>query len=119
MNALQTLKSACKKKFFKGFKEIANGEYTMEYTVKRFTSIDTNYGPRIRMDMGDFYMVLPERIGEDLTVADLESLNKAPKLMIYYGRDTADHNRILIDFFEKDDHNRKEDSEVIIDSTNE
>lgn len=92
---MDSLKSACLTKNFKSFKELAHGEYI----VNRFMHVDTKHGKRVRIDLEEFYMYLPERFSS-LTEADINSLNASQKIMVYSGKDASKQNRLILDFQE-------------------
>lgn len=91
---MEALKAACVKKSFKGFKELAPGEYI----VRNFQLASSKYGPRVRIDLDDFYMYLPERFATALTPSRIEELNKAPKIMVFSGKDPLNKERLLLEF---------------------
>lgn len=95
MSAMEKLRAACQKKTFKSFKSMEVGQYFID----RFSLVETVYGKRVRVDMEESYMFLPERIFKLVTEADIDELNSAtPKIMIFSGRDGGDQSRILLDF---------------------
>lgn len=89
MDALKTLKAACEKRGYQSFTSLEVGEYI----VSKFTAVTTKHGPRIRIELDDTYMFLPERFSTLLTPEVLLNLNASPKMMIYGGRDTENQNR--------------------------
>lgn len=94
-SALNKLQAACIKKPFKSFKDLAVGEYI----VNSFVAVETKtYGQRIRINLEEFYMYLPERFQQMLDEAAIGELNLGPKIMIYGGKDIADQNRLILDF---------------------
>lgn len=93
---MESLKEACLKKPFKSFSDIIPGEYI----VRNIALVTSRYGLRVRIDFDTFYMYLPERFNITLNATRCEELSKSPKLMIYSGKDTADKNRLLLDFQE-------------------
>ncbi|DAC81321.1 hypothetical protein QKK82_gp03 [Mayetiola barley midge adintovirus] len=94
-SALNKLKTACIKKPFKSFKDLAVGEYI----VNSFVVVETkNYGQRIRINLDEYYMYLPERFQQMLDAATIAELNGGPKVMIYSGKDATDQNRLILDF---------------------
>lgn len=95
-SALNALKLACIKKNFVSFKEINSGEYIVE----KFTVVDTSHGKRVRIDLRDSYMYLPERFVGALTEPVLAELNKSPKVMVYGGKDSSNRDRLILDFRE-------------------
>lgn len=93
MSALTSLKSMCLKKSFKSFKNLEIGEYI----VDKFSKVETDLGSRIRIDIGDIYMFLPERFAS-LDEEALAELNLKPKIMVYSGKDPETQNRLILDF---------------------
>lgn len=94
--ALNTLKVACVTKKFVSFKDLTPGEYI----VNKFRIVSTTYGDRIRIDLHDSYMLLPERYVKSLTEKVIEELNKSPKVMTYGGKDACNRNSLILDFNE-------------------
>lgn len=93
--ALNTLKLACEWKKFVSFKDLTPGEYI----VNKFTVVTTSYGDRVRIDLADSYMYLPEGYLKMLTPV-IEELNKLPKIMTYGGKDANHRDRLILDFNE-------------------
>lgn len=94
--ALNALKAACSHKKFTSFKDLSPGEYI----VNKFTIINTAYGERIRVDLHDSYMYLPQGFLKTLNPEVLDDLNKSPKMMVYGGKDVNNHNALILDFNE-------------------
>lgn len=94
MSALNTLKTACLKKPFASFKDLSPGDYI----VNHFTFVETKHGKRVRIDLDNTYMYLPERFAASLSEAAMENLNQSSKVMTYSGKDAADQNRLILDF---------------------
>lgn len=94
--ALNTLKAACTSKKYVSFKDLTPGEYI----VNKFCVVSTKHGDRVRIDLHDSYMLLPERYANLLTEKAIEELNKAPKVMTYSGKDVSNHNCLILDFNE-------------------
>lgn len=92
--ALNTLKAACTHKKYVSFKDLSNGEYI----VNKFSIVNTVYGERIRIDLQDTYMYLPQSFLKTLTSEVLDELNKSPKVMVYQGKDSNNHNALILDF---------------------
>lgn len=95
-SGLNALKLACLKKNFVSFKDLAPGEYI----IKTFTVVDTTHGRRVRIDLADTYMYLPERFAIALTESAVLELNKTPKVMVFQGKDKNDRDRLILDFRE-------------------
>lgn len=93
MNAIQTLKSACAMKHFVNFDNLPTGEYIVE-SMQRVT---TPFGERIRVELKDVIVYLPERFTKVLTEEIVAELNTCAMVMIYSGKDPV-QNRLLLDF---------------------
>lgn len=92
--ALNTLKAACVHKKFASFKDLSPGEYI----VNKFSLVNTMFGERIRIDLHDTYMYLPEGFLKKLSTKLLDDLNRSPKIMVYQGKDAENHNALILDF---------------------
>lgn len=92
--ALNTLKAACTHKKYVGFKDLSPGEYI----VNKFSIVNTVYGERIRIDLLETYMYLPQSFLKTLKPELLDDLNKTPKLMNYSGKDPNNRNTLILDF---------------------
>lgn len=103
MSALDSLKALCTivpqsgtdgtDKKYKSFSTLEKGEYL----VTRFSKATTKMGERIRIDIGDTYMYLPERFNS-MDEATMKELNLKPPMMIFNGREPGQNGRILLDF---------------------
>lgn len=94
--AMNALKAACARKRFASFKDLPVGEYI----VNRFSIVDTAHGERIRVDLQGSYMFLPQSFLELLPPDVIEDLNKAPKVMVYSGKDVNNRYALILDFNE-------------------
>lgn len=94
MSAIDILKSACANKPFKSFKNLTIGDYV----VDNFQRVITDYGDRLRVELHDCVMYLPERFSHLLTDDHLTELNESTVVMSYSGKDSNAHNRLLLDF---------------------
>lgn len=96
MSALQLLQTLCEKHPFKSFKEL---EPNKHYMVRYFSIADSKLGKRIRIDLDDCYMFLPERFVKILSGTLIEELNlSGPIKMVYEGKDETCMNRLKLDF---------------------
>lgn len=93
-SAMEALNFACAKKTYRSFKNLEPGEYI----VNNFTIVDTIHGKRVQIIMGDSYMLLPERFIQKLDTEKVNILSKAPKVMIYGGKDSTDRDRLILKF---------------------
>lgn len=91
--ALTALQSACSKKTYQSFKDLEHGDYI----VNHFTIIETTHGKRVRIDLDDKYMFLPERFVKSIG-PHIDVLNKSPKVMVYSGKDSSDRDRLILNF---------------------
>lgn len=82
--ALDVLNSICEKRSYKSFKTLTHGEYI----IRRFSSIESNFGNRIRIDFDDGFSYLPERFNT-LSSEHITELNLTPKIMVYAGKDSV------------------------------
>lgn len=94
--AMSALKAACSHKKYISFKDLSPGEYI----VNSFSIVDTAYGDRLRIEMSNAYMFLPESILKKLKPELIDDLNKGPKIMAYQGKDVDNHNALILDFNE-------------------
>lgn len=94
--SLDFLNLACTKegKPYLSFKKLPIGEYYVE----NFKVVDTQYGTRVRVDLADSYMILPERFAETLTEDMIKDLNQRPKVMEYAG--VGERERLVLAFRE-------------------
>lgn len=91
--ALNALKTACSKKKYQSFKDLEPGEYI----VNHFTIVETMNGTRLRIELDDKYMYLPERFVRTIG-PHIDVLNKSPKVMVFSGKDSSDRDRLILDF---------------------
>lgn len=94
-SALLALNLAGAKKSFQSFKNLPQ----IEYIIEKFTTVQTSHGIRVRIEIGDTYMFLPERYSS-LTEEEIGTLNKSQKIMVYSGKDSTDHDRLILEFRE-------------------
>lgn len=94
MNVVEYLKKACISKPYRSFSNLANGDYE----VQSFEQIKTSFGNRIRIELSDCVMYLPERFANILTEETIARLNESTIIMAYSGKDPNAHGRLLLDF---------------------
>lgn len=94
MEAIKALKSAFAPMNFRSFKHLSLGEYV----VKNFKFVKTSYGQRVRIEIDNFFMYLPERVVDKLDNKLIDVLNSNPVMMTYLGKDPEVQNRLLLDF---------------------
>lgn len=94
MSALNVLKSACQNKPFKSFKNLNHGDFV----VTNFQRVSTDYGDRLRIELHDSVMYLPERFSNLLSDEHLTELNESTVVMSFSGKDPNAQNRLLLDF---------------------
>lgn len=92
--ALNALNSACENKVYRGFKDLQPGEYI----VSKFFVVSTKHGDRVRIEMADCFMLLPERFIQTLNAELIETLNQTPKIMVYGGKNLAERSRLILEF---------------------
>lgn len=91
MNALQALQTACEPRNFKSFKDLEVGEYP----VRGFSLVNTQHGQRLRVDLEDCYLFLPERFVLHMNADFIAKLNSTKKLMVYSGKDLVNKQRYV------------------------
>lgn len=93
-SVLNELKNACVSRKYQSFKDLQPGEYI----VNSFSIVESSHGPRVRVDMSDTYVLLPERFTKILTAEKIQLLNFTQKMMIYSGKDSSNRDRLILDF---------------------
>lgn len=88
MESFNKLKKACWQSKLVSFDNLPIGEYV----VSEFSLVSTHFGPKIKADLGDKYVFLPNRFAEGMTTTDVENLNKVPQKMFYTGKDATKRN---------------------------
>lgn len=95
--AFDLFKSACTNKPFISFEDLPIGDYF----IKSFAYVDTKYGKRIRLDIGEKVVFLPtrfiKRIGEENMGSALSEMNKGQYWLIYRGKDSSKNNQLILD----------------------
>lgn len=102
--AFDLLQNACGNKQYCSFANLPLGDHL----VTEFSFVETQYGPRIRADIGDRYIYLPERFTQKLTRENLAELNDTQTVLCYYGRDPKRNNKIILDFKKIEDLDLKQ-----------
>lgn len=93
-SAMDSLNLACGSKVYQSFQTLSIGDYI----VNHFSTVTTPRGDRIRIDLDESYMLLPERFFNLLNQEKLDLLNKSPKIMIYGGKDHLNRSRLILEF---------------------
>lgn len=96
------LKSLCVDKPYCSFEKLPHGEHLIYGFALVKTKIDKE-NPRLRVDLGDKVVFLPERFSTYLTAEGVADLNVGQKVLIYNGKDVTNHNKLKIDFRAVDD----------------
>lgn len=96
-SAFDLFKSACVSKPFISFEDLPIGDYF----IKSFAYIETKFGKKIRLDIGEKVVFLPERfvkrIGEDNVEKTLAEMNKGEYWLLYRGKNKAQRNQLMLD----------------------
>ena len=97
MSALDFLKKANdNEKPFRSFGELKVGE---AYPILHFRRVtDKKIGTRLRIEIEDFLITMPERFVKGLTDELLEEMNSNRYRLLYKGKDSTRFNRIMVDF---------------------
>lgn len=88
MEAFNLLKQACWNKKFIKFSDLPIGEHV----VSEFSLVQTRYGPTLRADLADKYVLLPKRFANEMTAERVAALNTVPHILIYKGVDASRNN---------------------------
>lgn len=94
MSALQLLKNASNSKPVANFDKLAAGDYF----ISNFAVVETKFGSRLRIDLGDKAVLLPERFTVGLTPEKVCELNEGNYILVYKGKDRAQNNKLIVDF---------------------
>lgn len=89
MTLISQLRALCVGKQFKSFKDLPVGDYV----IKKFSVVETTQGARVRIEMKDWYMFLPERY-QSLPDEIIAELNESTIVMTYLGKDSDNRSRI-------------------------
>lgn len=66
--------------------------------IETFTIVDTSFGDRVRIEMHDCFMYLPERFAKMLNDEKVKKLNELTITMAHKGKDSNSNNRLILDF---------------------
>lgn len=94
MSVIELLKAVCLNKPYKSFKDQTNGDYIIE----NFSIVKTSHGDRVRIELHDCFMFLPERFMRVLDASALDHLKNTTVMMTYSGRDLNNRGRLILDF---------------------
>lgn len=97
MSALSILKKECDNKPYISFDNLPKGDYL----VSSFDLIEIKtVGLRLRLDLGDKVVFLPERFSKNFTIEHCHEMNAGEYIFKYMGKDARNHNRLIVDFVE-------------------
>lgn len=97
-SAFETLVSACTPLNYTNFNDLERGQYL----IKKFSFVKTKYGDRIRCDLEDRYVYLPQRFAANIFEEDIAELNKGEKYLLHNGKE-GKNNRVNLTFIIKED----------------
>lgn len=92
--AFELLRNACITKKYTSFTKLPLGNHLVE----EFSFVQTQYGDRIRADLGDKYVYLPERFSARIKPEHIPELNENQRVMVYNGRSQDMRNQVLLEF---------------------
>lgn len=93
--SLQLLQEASYCKQYISFEDLPVGDYI----VHSFAIVETkNYGKRIRVDLGDKVVLLPQRYIKEIKEENIEELNQGQYMMTFRGKNPALRNMVLLNF---------------------
>lgn len=100
--AFELFKSACTgtgtstSKPYVKFDDLSVGDYF----IQSFAYVQTKYGKKIRLDIGEKVVFLPQRfitrIGEINIEKTLDEMNKGQYWLLYGGKDTSEFKRLIL-----------------------
>lgn len=93
MSALSLLKQSCNNKPFVSFEDLAVGDYY----ISSFALVQSKFGLRIRVDIGNRVVLLPERFTKTFTEEHIKELNQGEYIMIYKGKEPTT-KKLILDF---------------------
>lgn len=94
MSALKLLKDASNAKPITNFDDLAAGDYL----ISSFLLVETKFGTRLRVDLGDKVVFMSARYAVGMTDEKVRELNDGQYLLCYKGKDKAQHNKLIVDF---------------------
>ena len=94
MSAFQLLKNASNPKPIANFDNLPVGDYF----ISNFALVETKFGLRLRLDLGDKILFLPERFAIGFTAEKVSELNEGHYLLLYKGKECSQNNKLIIDF---------------------
>lgn len=56
-----------------------------EYPVRKFFWLETRFGPKIKLDLGDKYVFLPNSIAKKQSRESIDALNMLPQIFVWNG----------------------------------
>lgn len=87
---MQALAASCEHRPYKSFSTLERGEYP----VTGFSVADTKFGKRIRVDLRECYVFLPQRFSVDLINEEVrKELNSQDIVMVYRGKGSEVNSR--------------------------
>lgn len=93
MSALNLLKQVCNDKPYVSFEDLSMGDYF----ISSFALVQSNFGLRIRVDIGNRMLLLPDRFTKAFTEEHIKELNQGEYIMIYKGKEPST-KKLLLDF---------------------
>lgn len=87
MSALSALKSNSRE--YTNFTQLPAGEYQ----IQKFAKVETPKGERLRVDLNEYYVFLPERYLNGINEEKLAELNNGKYVMVFKGKNTQKQDR--------------------------
>lgn len=81
MEAYAILKKACTPKGLTRLADLPAGEYL----VREFSLVETRYGSKLKLDLGDQFVILPSSRSKGLDETSVASLNTIRQLFVWVG----------------------------------
>lgn len=81
MEAFNLLKKACEHKVLVRLNDLPRGEYLVE----KFFLVQTRFGSKLKLDIGDKYVYLPSSAAVGQTEVTIAALNSVPQIFVWGG----------------------------------
>lgn len=93
--ALQGLNelNSCSRKYT-NFSKLPIGEYP----VQKFSLASTPHGDRIRVDLAEYFVFLPQRYYDKVDMEKCAALNKFNYIMVFNGKENTKGERLILSF---------------------
>lgn len=75
---------SCEHRPYKKFADLERGEYP----IRKFSVVNTRFGDRVKLDMEEFHVYLPERFqAKEYPQERINELNKKDVILVFKGKE--------------------------------